>query len=588
MSLGLSIKFLGTVADLFLPWILAYMIDMVVPQRQIPLILRWGAVMVFCSLMAVTFNIMANRMSAAVARNITRDIRHDLFSKISCLSCAQIDRMTVPSLVARLSSDTYNIHRMLSGMQRVGVRAPILLLGGILMTLSLDPMLTLVMVGILPFTLLVVYLVSRRGIPLYTSLQEAVDAMVRVVRENSAGIKIIKALSKADYERRRFARANDEMTSREWKANIVMGITNPAMFLFLNLGLVAVIIAGAYRVNAAQTHAGAILAFLTYFTIILNATLSITRMFVMYSRGRASGDRIAEVLALPEDLRLGERDHVDNGFHISFEDVSFSYTANPEQRNLLEGLSFALKRGETLGILGETGCGKSTVLQLLLRFYDVGSGRIRVNGDDIRGIPPGEFYRLFGVVMQKDVLFADTIRENISFGRGLSEEELRRALRFAQAEEFVNGIGGGDSRTAAGLDYLLSSRGGNLSGGQRQRLLVSRALAKRPEILILDDSSSALDYRTDAELRRALREHFSGTTTIIVAQRVSSVMQADHIMVLERGRVTGYGTHRELLASCALYREISESQMGADSGPAAGPGTGRASQAAAHSGGIRV
>jgi ATP-binding cassette subfamily B protein len=588
MSLGLSVKFLGTVADLFLPWILAYMIDQVVPQRHVSLILRWGGVMVFCSVMAVTFNVMANRMSAAVARDITRAIRHDLFSRISYLSCAQIDRMTIPSLVARLSSDTYNIHRMLSGMQRVGVRAPILLLGGILMTLSLDPMLTLVMVGILPFTLLVVYLVSRRGIPLYTSLQEAMDAMVRVVRENSAGIKIVKALSKGDYEKRRFARANDEMTGREWKANIIMGITNPAMFLFLNLGLVAVIVAGAYRVNEGRTQAGAILAFLTYFTIILNATLSITRMFVMYSRGRASGDRIAEVLALPEDLRLGERDHVERGFHVSFEDVSFSYTANPEGRNLLEGISFALKRGETLGILGETGCGKSTVLQLLLRFYDVAGGRIRVNGDDIRGIPPGEFYAMFGIALQKDVLFADTVRENISFGRDLSEEELRRALVYAQAEQFVKeSAGPGDGGTdddgdddgddgdavARGLDHLLSSRGANLSGGQRQRLLISRALAKHPEILILDDSSSALDYRTDADLRRALRNHFSDTTTIIVAQRISSVMQADHIMVLERGRIIGYGGHRELLETCALYREISESQMGTEGGPAVPPGS---------------
>jgi ATP-binding cassette subfamily B protein len=556
MSVGLTIKFLGTVADLFLPWILAYMIDKVVPRRHIPLILGWGGVMVFCSAVAVSFNITANRMSAAVARDITRVIRHDLFSKISCLSCAQIDRVTIPSLIARLSSDTYNIHRLLSGMQRMGIRAPILLLGGILMTLSLDPMLTLVMAGILPFTLVVVYLVSRRGIPLYTSLQEAVDTMVRVVRENSAGVKIVKALSKADYERRRFARANEEMTRRERKANIIMGITNPAMFLFLNLGLVAVIIAGAYRVNAGQTQAGAILAFLTYFTIILNATLSITRMFVMYSRGRASGDRIAEILALPEDLRPGLRDHVDNGFHISFENVQFSYTVNPEQRNLLEDINFALKQGETLGILGETGCGKSTILQLLLRFYDTAGGKIRVNGDDIRGIAPAEFYRLFGVAMQKDVLFADTIRENVGFGRELSEDELGRALRFAQAEQFVNDM-------AEGPDTALSSRGANLSGGQRQRLLIARALAKQPEILILDDSSSALDYRTDAELRRALREHFSSTTTIIVAQRVSSVMQADHIMVLEQGRIIGYGSHRELLANCALYREIGESQMGA-------------------------
>ncbi|GHV58394.1 multidrug ABC transporter ATP-binding protein [Spirochaetia bacterium] len=557
MTGGLSIKFLGTVMDLFLPWILAYMIDHVVPRRSVSLILFFGAVMVGCAVLAFAFNVMANRMAAAVARDATREIRHDLFSKISLLSCAQIDKMTIPSLVARLSSDTYNIHRMISSMQRMGVRAPILLLGGILITLTLDPVLTLVLVGILPFAFLVVTLVSRNGIPLFTKLQGAVDTMVRVVRENAGGIRIIKALSKTQYEKNRFADANNDVTNREWKANIIMGITNPAMFLFLNLGLVAVIIAGAYRVNAGQTQPGAILAFLTYFTIILNATLSVTRMFVMYSRGSASGERIAQVLSLPEDLRIGEASHVDNGCHISFENVGFSYNANPTQTRLLEGISFVLKRGETLGIIGETGCGKSTILQLLMRFYDVDAGIIRINGDDIRGIPAKQLYTMFGIAMQKDVLFADTVRENISFGRDLSDEEIRRALTFAQAEHFVNSL-------AEGPDYNLNSRGTNLSGGQRQRLLIARALAAKPDILILDDSSSALDYRTDADMRRSLKENFSNTTTVIVAQRISSVMHSDHIMVLEQGRILGYGTHKELLDTCPLYREIGLSQMGGE------------------------
>jgi ATP-binding cassette subfamily B protein len=451
-------------------------------------------------------------------------------------------------------------------MQRVGVRAPILLLGGILITLTLDPMLTLVLAAILPFAFLVVALVSRTGIPLYTKLQGAVDTMVRVVRENASGIRIIKALSKAQYEKDRFADANNDVSSREWKANIIMGITNPAMFLFLNLGLVAVIIAGAHRVNAGQTQPGVILAFLTYFTIILNATLSVTRMFVMYSRGSASGERIAQVLSLPEDLRLGEGSHVDNGYHISFENVGFSYNVNPTQTSLLEGISFSLKRGETLGIIGETGCGKSTILQLLMRFYDVDAGLIRINGDDIRGIPAEKLYTMFGIAMQKDVLFADTVRENISFGRDLSDEDIHRALRFAQAEHFVNSLApqpeAEGSPLEGGLDYNLNSRGTNLSGGQRQRLLIARALAAKPDILILDDSSSALDYRTDADLRRSLKEHFSNTTTIIVAQRISSVMQADRILVLEQGRILGYGTHEELIETCPLYREISLSQMG--------------------------
>jgi ATP-binding cassette subfamily B protein len=324
-------------------------------------------------------------------------------------------------------------------------------------------------------------------------------------------------------------------------------------------------------VNAGQTQPGAILAFLTYFTIILNATLTITRMFVVLSQGSASSKRVAEVLALKEDLKLREKDHrsqeKSKSPHIAFENVSFSYHPHPGQPPLLENISFALKRGETLGIIGETGCGKSTILQLLLHFYDVNAGAIRINGDDIRGISGEELYTMFGVVMQKDTLFADTIRENIAFGRQFSDEDIGRALAYAQAAHFVQSL-------EEGLDYNLSSRGTNLSGGQRQRILIARALAAHPAILILDDSSSALDYRTDADLRRTLAEHFRETTKIIVAQRISSILQADHILVLEQGRVSGYGTHRELLESCALYREISHSQMGdGEKGdPAAGKG----------------
>jgi ATP-binding cassette subfamily B protein len=568
MAGGLAIKFSGTVMDLLLPWILAYMIDHVAPQGRIVPIFLWGGLMAVCSLFAFAGNVTANRMASAVAGDITRVIRRDLFKKVFRLSCAQIDRISIPSLVARLSSDTYNIHRMLSSMQRIGIRAPILLLGGILISLTLEPVLTLVLTAILPFTFGVIALVSRKGTALYTGLQNAVDAVVRIVRENATGIRIIKALSKTDYEKQRFARANNEMTSRELKANIIMGISNPAMFLFINLGLVAVIITGAYRVNAGRTQPGTILAFLTYFTIILNATLSITRMFVMYSRGSASGARIAEVLALPDDLVLKERAHEDSPYYIRFENVGFTYpvwgdvkpaprteTAASGVAPLLSGISFALKRGETLGILGETGCGKSAVIQLLLRFYDADSGRIWIDGDDIRGIPADELYRKFGVVFQRDTLFADTVRENIAFGRALSEEDLRRAVRYAQAEEFT-------AHLENGLDYNLSARGTNLSGGQRQRILIARAVAAGPEILILDDSSSALDYQTDADLRLALDRHFRGTTKIIVAQRISSIIHADHILVLERGRMLGYGTHTELLRGCPLYREISESQMG--------------------------
>lgn len=552
MSLGLTIKFVGTIMDLLLPWLLSYLIDTVVPMRSIPMVLFYGGVMVICSIVAVITNIQANRMASRVARDVTRTVRHDLFQKISLLSCRQVDAFTIPSLESRLTSDTYNIHQVVGRMQRLGIRAPILLLGGIVVTLTLEPVLTLVLLAILPVLGFVVYKISQKGIPLYTRLQQAVDKMVLDVRENAGGIRVIKALSKMDYEKEQFSQVNAEVTKRETTAATVMAASNPLMNLFLNLGLTLVIVVGAYRVNSGLTQPGKIIAFLTYFTIILNAMLSITRMFIMYSKGSASAVRIGEVLDTPEDLTVLPEDKIATPYHITFNDVCFSY--NKTQNNL-ENISFALKKGETLGILGATGCGKTTVINLLIRFYDVDSGEIRINGQNVNSIPFQQLHQKFGIVFQNDVLFADTISENIAFGRALHSSAIEAAARYAQASGFIDQL-------EDGLEHPLTARGTNLSGGQKQRVLISRALAAQPEILVLDDSSSALDYKTDAQLRQAIGEHFQKTTTIIVAQRISSVMQADHIMVLEEGRILGYGTHSQLMESCASYREIAKSQMG--------------------------
>jgi ATP-binding cassette subfamily B protein len=552
MAVALSIKITGTVMDLWLPLILAHMIDSVAPSGQISHICAWGAAMAACAVLSIAGNTMGNRMSSAVSRDAIRTMRRDLFAKASGLSCAQIDRISIPSLVSRLTSDTYNVHRLFSGMMRMGVRAPVLFIGGIVLTLTMEPVLTLVMLGIVPFIMAVVYFVSRAGISLYTKAQSKVDVMVRVVRENASGIRIIKALSKIDHEKRRFAEANARVAKQERLAGIVMGVTNPAMALLLNAGFVLVIITGAFRVNAFKTETGEILAFLTYFMIILNATLTITRMFTMYSQGSASAGRIAEILALPGDLLPFAPDHRKTGYHVSFENVSFSYDGHTD---MLRDVSFGLRQGETLGILGETGCGKSTVIQLLLRFYDVASGTVRINGDNVRGIPADRLYAMFGVALQNDVLFAESVSQNIDFGRRLTGDQIKAAAGCAQAEHFVDSL-------EDGFSHHLTSRGANLSGGQRQRILIARALAAEPEILILDDSSSALDYRTDAKLRMALRERFGRTTTIIVAQRISSIKDADRIIILERGRVIGYGTHSELAETCPVYRETLESQMG--------------------------
>jgi len=554
MSLGFLVKFTGTIMDLFIPWILAYVIDDVIPLNNISIILVWGFIMFVCSFFAVSFNIIANRMASRVARDTTRRLRHDLFCKILYLSCKQIDTFTIPSLVSRMTTDTYNIHQAVGMIQRLGVRAPILLIGGIIVTLTLEPVLTLVLIATLPFLAALVYCVSKKGIPLYTELQNSVDGLVRTVRENITGVRVIKALSKGDYENQRFHKVNSAVVAKEKKAGTTMAIINPMMNLLLNLGLVGIIILGAYRVNLGVTKPGKIVAFLSYFTIILNAMMSITRMFVNISRASASAERIALILDTPEDITVQPFEKTKSDYHIEFNHVNFSYD---KKENNLTDINFKLKRGESLGIIGSTGSGKSTVINLLIRFYDIDSGEIKINGQNIKSIDKNLLRQKFGIVFQNDILFADTLRENINFGRDLSDDDIKNAISYAQAEEFINNL-------KNGLDYQLDVKGANLSGGQKQRVLISRALAKKPEILILDDSSSALDYKTDALLRNEINRNFHDTTSIIVAQRVSSIMNLDHIMVLEDGKIIGYGTHDELIKNCDIYKEISKSQMGGE------------------------
>ncbi|MBO1678791.1 ABC transporter ATP-binding protein [Bittarella massiliensis] len=551
MAWGITIKFLGTVMDLFLPWILAFVIDTVVPRRSLAQIALWGGVMFLCSVLAVVGNIAANRSAARIARDTSERIRHDLFSKTARLSCRQIDHFTVPSLEARLTTDTYNVHQMLNMMQRVGIRAPILLLGGVAVTLTLEPVLTLVLLSVLPLIALVVFFVSRKGVGLFSAMQRSVDTLVRTVREDVTGIRIIKALSRTEGEKARFDGVNRAVSRRETAASTTMALSNPAIDFFLGAGLTGVILVGAFRVDSGLTQPGAILAFLSYFTIILGAMLSITRVFVMYSKGAASAARIQEVLAAegePETLAATP----DRGqARLSFEGVTFSYGGGEPA---VEDISFAVEPGQTLGIIGATGSGKSTLCNLMLRFYTPDKGVIRLDGRDIRAIPLKELRNRFGVVFQNDLLFGRTVAENIDFDRGIAPGRAAAAAGWAQAD-FVAGLEGG-------FAHPLAARGTDLSGGQRQRLLVARALAGDPDILILDDASSALDYQTDARLRQAVREHCADATCVVVAQRVSSVMGADQILVLDEGRLLGCGSHSELLESCPPYRELYALQMG--------------------------
>lgn len=557
MAGGFVIKFIGTIMDLLIPWILAYMIDEVVPTQSIRLVFVWGVLMVVCAFFAITGNILANRFASRVAELSMETIRHDLFAKISYLSCRQVNEFTESSLVSRLTSDTYNLHNAIGMMQRLGVRAPILLIGGIIVTMTLDVSLSLVLVSLLPFMGVLVYLVSRKGIPMYTRQQEAVDVLIRKVRENVTGIRVIKALSKSEYEKRTFGEINAEVVRREKKAAMTMGITNPVMNFILNMGWVLVILVGAYRVNGGLTESGKIVAFLTYFTIILNAMLSITRLFVKMSQAIASANRIMKVMDTCDDMAQvnelyeTDRENMQDVPHLEFRNVTFSYNG---KHNNLENISFSVNKGERLGIIGATGSGKTTLISLLLRFYDVGSGNIFIAGKDIRSYSQAELHTMFGVAFQNDTIFEDTVYENISLGRGIEREQVKAAAVYARIDDHIE-------KMDNGYDAAVAIKGANLSGGQKQRVLIARALAGNPRILILDDATSALDYKTDAAVRGAINEHFQDTTTIIIAQRISSVMNCDKIMVLEEGRMTGYGTHEELLKSCPVYGEISESQL---------------------------
>lgn len=563
MALGLLIKFVGTIMDLLLPWILAHVIDDVVPTGSVAAIYLWGVAMLACSGVAVVGNVVANRMASRVSRDATRLIRRDLFAKITRLSSRQMDAFTTPSLISRLTSDTYNMNAFLGRIQRLGVRAPILLLGGVTVTLLLDVNLSLVLLSTLPLLAAGIVFISRKGVPLYGLVREAGDRMVRVVRDNVTGIRVIKALSRTGYEKQRFAGINEELSAKETHASSFMAATNPLMNLLLNLGLTGVIVAGAFLVQANRTEPGKIIAFLTYFTIILNALLSVNRMFVLYSQASASAARIEEVLLAPEEEETpsqGALPPMDTGDHIRFEDVSFSYSG---QGAALSHISFSIGHGRTLGVMGATGSGKTTLMQLLQRFYPVDSGVIRIDGRDVRAIPADELHRMFGVAFQSDAFFADTILENIDLGRGLPREQIERAARCAQAASFIEAL-------PDGYAHMLTAKATNLSGGQRQRLLIARALAGNPQILILDDSSSALDYRTDAALRSALRAMYPDTTTVLIAQRVSTVRRADLILVLEEGEAVGLGTHEELMRTCEPYRETALLQMGGEDDAAQG------------------
>ena len=552
IALTMVIKLLASLAELWIPSLMEVMLRRDVITGELGKVFLYGGLMILCAMTCLGLNILSNRMSAFSSGKITRKIRHDLFAKLQRLSSKQMDALTVSSAESRLTSDTYNVNQMLARIQRMGIRAPSLLIGGIVMMFTMDATLALILLALLPIIALVVYFVTKYSVPLHTKQQTVLDKVVRVVAENITGIRVIKALSKTQHEKERFNGVNEELSEIGLKAGLITGATNPVSSLVMRIGLTLVVVLGAFRVHNGQMEPSVIVAALQYFVMIINAMMGVTRIFVMWARGEASANRVGEVLETPDDLLvLPAEAPEENAPHIEFKDVSFSYTGVGKN---IDSLSFRLEHGQTLGILGPTGSGKSTILSLLMRLYDVDSGAVFIDGQDIRTIPNEELRKKFGVVFQNDFIAAGDIAGNIRYFRQLTDADLERAAEHAQA--------GFIAEKEGGMKADVVVRGNNLSGGQKQRLLIARALAADPEILVLDDASSALDYATDAALRRALRENYRNTTTVLVAQRISSLRHADLILVLDDGAVLGMGDHAHLMETCEEYRIIAETQMG--------------------------
>ena len=553
--LTMVIKFVGTFLELLIPYVLEYIIDVVAPTKSLKMVLVWGGVMIVLAILCRLFNKTANqRAVTSASKNIYR-LRQDLFEKTIYLSSDVIDHITLPSLISRLTSDSYNILSFMQSSQTLGVRAPILLLGGFIVTFSMDRGMAMILAVMAPLIIAIVVFISRKGIPLYTTVQKKLDEVVRIMRENISGIRVIKALGKEKRESQHFEMADKDMEKSEIKAGFTMALPTSIVKVFMNIGLVLVVIIGAVRVSEGTMKPGVILAFLSYFQMIMMGVLTLNRFFLMMSKANASSMRIKDTMDSISSLSITEEESGNEKAkegYIVFDDVSFSYNGSS---NAVSHISFSLERGKTLGIIGGTGSGKSTIVNLMMRFYDPQKGNIFVDGKNIKSYELPSLRRHFGVVFQNDFIFHDTISSNIKMGRNISDEDMKKAAENAMAAEFIE-------RYEEGYEHYSAIHGAAFSGGQKQRLLISRALSGDSPVIVLDDSSSALDYHTDSMVRKNILSNHKSSSLVIVAERVSAVMNADEILVLHNGEIIGRGRHDHLMESCDEYRDIYQTQMG--------------------------
>ena len=543
--------------DLMQPRLLATIVDEGIARLDMGVVLRTAGTMVGFAILGAGGGISNGVFASKAAQSFGADLRQDLFSKVEQLSFANIDRLQTGQLVTRLTSDVVQVQEALYTLLRIMVRAPLLLVGGLVMAIATAPQLAFLPLGLMPLTLIPVIWVVRKATPLFGKVQRRLDALNEIMQENLAGIRVVKAFARSDHERVRFGTGNRELADDTIRTIRVIVVVMPVMMFTVNLGVVGVLWFGGMRVVAGSMQVGQLMAFVNYLAQILMSVLMVSMLVTHLARATASAERIQEILDSVPTIR-DKPDAISDppeDATVVFEDVTFAYDGDGADA-ALEGVSFVARPGQTLALLGQTGSGKSTLVHLIPRYYDVTGGRITVGGMDVRDMSSAALRRMVGAVLQETVLFSGTIRDNIRYGRPeASQDEVERAARMAQAHDFIQEF-------PDGYDTVLGQRGVNLSGGQKQRVAIARALLVEPPILILDDSTSSVDVETEARIQEALEAYGRERTCIMVAQRISSVLTADQILVLDDGRVVASGTHEELMVSSAVYREIYESQLG--------------------------
>jgi ATP-binding cassette subfamily B multidrug efflux pump len=543
--------------DLLQPTIMAKIIDVGVANKQMDFVLQMGGVMLLITALGALSATARNILSTHVSQKFGAELRSDLFRKIQTLSFQNINTFDRASLVTRLTNDVTQVQNFVNGLMRFFVKAPLMCIGGLIMAARLDSRLAVVLVIVVPIVGVLIGLNMKIGFPLFTKVQTALDRVNGVMREYLSGVRVVRAFNRFEYEVNKFDKTNQDFQSRSTMAMRALAVFSPGISFTVNLGIVAVIWLGGLRVDEGQIQVGTIIAFINYMTQILFSLMAISMVFNMFVRAKASAERIDEVFVqenmMTWEEHRNERANVKG--RIDFENVFFSYEGTAGEP-VLRNVTFTCMPGETVGIIGSTGSGKSSLVSLIPRFYDTNAGTVKVGGEDVRHINPGKLREKIAVVPQKSVLFTGSVLDNIKFGKvDATIEEIEQAAKMADAHQFISSF-------PEGYQTELGQRGVNFSGGQKQRVSIARALVRKPDILILDDCTSAVDAATEANIKHALKVYAKDLTCLLIAQRITSVMDADKIIVMDQGSIVGIGKHDDLLSSCQVYREIFQSQIG--------------------------